>query len=104
LAVELVLVADVFALAPCVFVDCIVNLLSFARFTGAVPAKDFGKLSLTGTRFTEAVPAKEFGEMLLVGLRFTEAVTAEEFGKMLLIGTRSTENLVLSFSWLATTM
>jgi hypothetical protein len=85
LAVELVLVADVFALAPCVFVDCIVDLVSFARST-------------------EADPAKELGKTLPIGTRFTEIVPAEEFGKMLLIGTRSTKNLVLSFSWLATTM
>jgi hypothetical protein len=98
LAVELVLVADVFALAPCVFVDCIVNLMPFARFTEAVPAKELGKMLLIGTRFIEAVPSKELGKMSLTGTRFIEAVPAKEFGKMLLIGTRLTENSVSSFS------
>ena len=79
MAVELVLVADVFALATCVFVDCIVNMVSFVRFT-------------------EAVPAKEFGKMLLIGTRFTGAVSAKEFGKMLLISKRLTKNLVSLFS------
>ena len=46
MAVELVLVADVFALAQCVFVDCIVNMVSFVRFTEAVPAKELGKMLL----------------------------------------------------------
>ena len=98
MAVELVLVADVFALAPCVFVDCMVNLVSFARFTEAVPAKEFGKMLLTGTRSTKAVPAKELGKMFLIGTRSIEAVSAKIFGKVLLIGTRLFENLVSSFS------
>ena len=53
MVVELVLVADVFALAPCVFVDCIVDLVSFARSTEADPAKELGKMLLIGTRSTE---------------------------------------------------
>ena len=55
MVVELVLVADVFALAPCVFVDCIVNMVSFVRFTEAVPAKEFARMLLFGIRFTEAI-------------------------------------------------
>ena len=47
------MVADVFALAPCVFVDCIVDLVSFARSTEADPAKELGKMLLIGTRSTE---------------------------------------------------
>ena len=36
MVVELVLVADVSAPAQCVFVDCIVNMVSFVRFIEAV--------------------------------------------------------------------
>ena len=46
MAVELVLVVDVFALAQCVCVDCIVNMVLFVRCTEAVPAKRLGKMLL----------------------------------------------------------
>ena len=54
------------------------------RFTEAVPAKTFGKMSLTGIMFTEVVeadfevvPAKTFGKMPLTSIMFTEVVEAD---------------------------
>ena len=98
MVVELVLVADIFALAPCVFVDCIVNRgvggcawWSGKFLTSVIPAKGSGKTLLIGPRFTEALPANPFGKMLLVGTRFTEDVPAKIFGKMSPTGTRFIE-------------